>query len=268
MFLTLFAPASSAPAQEGPSIPPVAEIDSSYFHGRPDTSLAICERMFATGEDRSELRWRAARAAIVLGMIAPVGPERRLLYDRALHHARMGRELEPRDITARYWVAAAAGRRADRDDPVYSAKLALEAYELVTGILAEDSSHAGAHHVLGMLHAEVLRAPALVRMVAGRILRMDLARHASPREAERHLRRATELEPETLLYVADLAAFYRDRGRVHEAGALVLRLSRLPLRHPADGQIRSSAIASARRTAAIEFIPRMPGHPTVAASRP
>ena len=118
-----------------------------------------------------------------MGMMVPEGLGRREAYDRALLHARRGLDAAPTDGTVRYWLAAAAGRRANPDDPAYRARLAREVHEHVSAILAQDSAHAGAHHALGMLHAEVLRVPALVRFIGTRVLRVDLVRHASRERA-------------------------------------------------------------------------------------
>jgi len=242
MFLTLFAPAP-APLNDTSAI---ALIDSMYAAGDPAASLARCEARVVEKDD-PRVRWRAARAAIAMGMMRADGPERRLLYDRALAHARAGAKLAPNDVQARYWVAAAAGRRAHRDDPVLSARLALEVYDHASAILATDSTHAGAHHALGMLHAEVLRAPRLIRMIAGRVLRMDVANRANPREAERHLRRAVELEPTVLLYMADLAEFYARTRRHLEARTVAKRIGAVQSRHPMDYHIRQAFSADQER---------------------
>ena len=109
----------------------------------------------------------------------------------------------------------------------------------MSAILAQDSAHAGAHHMLGKLHAEVLRAPALVRFIATRVLRVDLVRHASREKAEFHLRRAVELEPEMIIYLADLATFYERQGRMTEARDLARRAIETIPRHPMDSAIRA-----------------------------
>ena len=219
------------------------QADSLYFAARPDQSLAVCERTITAGEDGRELRWRAARAAIAMGMSIAESPRRKELYDIALLHARRGLELAPQNIDARYWVAAAAGRRAHRDDPLLSVRLAYEVYEQVTPILATDSLHAGAHHALGELHAEVMRAPRFVRFIAGRVLRMDLAQRANAIDAERHLRRSVELGPEVMMFLVDLADFYGRAGRRTELDSVLVRMSQVPLRHPMDRTIRDARLA-------------------------
>ncbi len=220
-----------------------ARSDSAYFGARAADALALCEGAFESGLESAQLRWRAARAAIAIGMMRPDGLGRREAYDRALVHARRGLDSAPTDVTVRYWLAAAAGRRANRGDPAYSARLAREVHEHVSAILAQDSSHAGAHHMLGKLHSEVLRAPALVRFIATRVLRVDLVKHASRAKAEFHLRRAVELEPEMILYLADLATFYERQGRMTEARDLAQRVIEAIPRHPMDSAIRADVKA-------------------------
>src|SRR5688500_5609241 len=217
-----------------------AQADSLYFASNPAKALALCESAFGAAVDDAGLRWRAARAAIALGMLRPDRAERRTLYDAALRHARGAFGLAPDDRDASYWLAAAAGRRAHRDDPVYSAKLGREAHERVTAILAQDSAHAGAHHVLGMLHAEILRVPSWMRFVAGRVLRLDLAKRANWHSAEHHLRRAVELDPQMVLYLADLGDLHARAGNASEVKLLAARLDTLTALHPMDDSIRAA----------------------------
>src|SRR5262245_41809544 len=162
-----------------------------------------------------------------MGMMQPDGKDRRALYDNALAHARRSWSLAPDNIEARYWLAAAAGRRTHRGDPIYSARLGREVYEQAMAILAVDSTHGGAHHALGMLHAEVLRVPTLLRVVAGRTITNGLPR-ANEKEAERHLRRAVDLEPTMMIYLVDLANFYVRRGRARDAEDLARRIATTP----------------------------------------
>jgi Flp pilus assembly protein TadD len=220
-----------------------AQSDSLYFAFRPDSSLALSERVLATGVDHAALRWRATRAGIAIGMLQPDRAARIALYEQALRHARRALELAPDDREISYWVAAAAGRRADRNDPVLTAKLGREVYERASAILAADSSHAGAHHALGQVHSEVLRTPAWLRFVAGKVLRVNIMKYASLAAAERHLRRAAELEPDRILYVSDLANFLGRNGRTDEARALASRLTTLALVHPMDDHLRAACLA-------------------------
>jgi tetratricopeptide (TPR) repeat protein len=222
----------------------MAKADSLYFTFRADSSLALCERALTAGADVVELRWRATRAGIAIGMLEPNRARRITLYEQALRHARRALELAPADREMSYWVAAAAGRRADRNDPVLTSKLGREVYERTIAILAADSLHAGAHHALGQVHAEVLRVPAWLRFMAGRVLRVNIMKYASLAAAERHLRRAVELEPQSILYVSDLTHFLGRNGRVSDANTLAARLATLPAVHPFDENVRAATLAA------------------------
>jgi hypothetical protein len=237
---------ASAARPQGPhadGVAMAAQADSLYFASRPDRSLALCEREIAAGSDAVTLQWRAARAAIAMGMMIPESPRRKELYDIALAHARGGLALAPNDIVARYWVAAAAGRRAHRDDPILSIRLAYEVYEQVTAILAVDSLHAGAHHALGALNGEVMRAPAFVRFIAGRMLRMDLANRANWPDAEREMRRAVALDPSMMMFAVDLVNLYGRAGKTAQRDSALVRLGAVPLVHPMDRIIRDRCVA-------------------------
>ena len=226
--------------------PVTVRADSLYFAGNPVAALSVTADSSTTPAERAALEWRAARALIAIGMLQPEGKDRRSWYDDALVHARRAWSLAPDNIEARYWLAAAAGRRTYRSDPVYSARLGREVYEQAMAILAVDSTHAGAHHALGMLHAEVLRVPTVLRVVAGRTITNGLPR-ANEKEAERHLRRAVELEPTMMIYLVDLANFYVRRGRAREAEDLARRIATTPSRHPMDDKLRATFAAEWRR---------------------
>lgn len=232
---------AGVPAQAGGADPVGARADSLYF-AHPDKSLAFCEEQLAIADDAG-LHWRAARADIAMGMMIPESPRRKELYDSALAHARRGLALMPDSVETRYWVAASAGRRAHRDDPILSIRLAYEVYEQVTAILAVDSLHAGAHHALGALNSEVLRAPRFVRFVAARILRMDLAKRASWTEAELHMRRAVELDPRVMMYGVDLADLSGRAGRTAQRDSALARLNAVTPLHPQDRIIRDAVLA-------------------------
>lgn len=257
MFLTMYAPQRGTQHAEFRSIDAVAAVDSLYFAGQPLKSLSLGESFLIDTNDAG-LRWRSARAAIAVGMLTDAPGERTLLYERALLHARHAVALRPACTDARYWLAAAAGRRAHKDDPVNSARLAVVVHDLTTGILEEDSLHAGAHHALGVLHAEVTRVPALARFIASRVLRVDVASRASVRDAERHLKRAVMLDPSSVTYLADLAVFLIRSRRLAEADAVMRQLMSAPGRHPTDERVRGE----------VQRMRRAFGNPVAARPRP
>jgi hypothetical protein len=85
--------------------------------------------------------------------------------------------------------------------------------------------------------------PAFLRFIAGRVLRVNIMKYASLAEAERHLRRAAELEPRMVIYVADLANFLGRTGHPAEANEIARRLATLPSVHPMDDSVRAACLA-------------------------
>lgn len=232
---------SSPPLDEFRAI--AARADSMYFDGQPAAALSVCKAAIASGHEDAGLHWRAARAAIALGMLNDTIAERKALYQSAVGHARLAVSSAPQDLEARYWLAASAGRRASKGEIALSVRLAHEVYEHATAILAADSNHAAAHHALGMLHAEVLRVPRFVRFVIARAMRAAVMDRASWSQAEQHLLRAVELEPGMILYLSDLADVYGRAGRTTEAMDLARRIAATEPRHPMDYRIQARIAA-------------------------
>lgn len=241
--LMMPATGSAAHLRQHDSTEKVAALaDSLYFAADPMASLTVCERSISGGADGLGVRWRATRAAIALGMLTTDMVARTTNYDVALTHARRAVQMSPKDNDGRYWLAAAAGRRARADDLRLGIRLANEVHAQVSAILAADSMHAGAHHALGMLHLEALKIPRWVRLIVTHVMGLDVARHATWADAEEHLARAVALEPEMVVYLSDLADLYGRSGRVIERDRALARLAAMPPRHPMDSSYRDACL--------------------------
>lgn len=218
-----------------------AESDSLYFHFRPAEALARCEAALSRQPSDFEVLWRASRAQLVLGILADGREEQRRMYMRAEEFARRAVQVQPRRVEGHYWLAAAMGRRALHESIVTTARLASQVQTEAVTVLGIDSLHAGAHDVLGKLNSEVRNLPAVLRLIAGRVLGISVARYTSWELAERHLRRAIELDPSSVLYRADLAQLYLRMGRRSEAEATVRALGAMPRVHPPDALFQREA---------------------------
>ena len=87
-----------------------ARSDSAYFGARAADALALCEAAFESGLESAQLRWRAARAAIAMGMMRPDGLGRREAYDRALFMPAAGwTRRRPTSLYATGWRRPPAG---------------------------------------------------------------------------------------------------------------------------------------------------------------
>ncbi|MFM8780932.1 MAG: hypothetical protein ACKOFO_05585 [Gemmatimonadota bacterium] len=162
------------------------------------------------------LLWKAAIAAVDSGQYA--APDRQArLYADAARWADSAARLAPRDPDARVVRAIAAGRKALSLGPRDRVQYAVLVRDEVLAALAISPDHAGAHHVLGMWHAEILRLNPVARFAAKTLLGASVFAEADWEKAERALQRAVALEPDRITHRLDLAGVLADRGNV--AGA-------------------------------------------------
>lgn len=129
---------------------------------------------------------------------------------------------------ALYWVAALAALQAETAGTRAKIRLGQEAFAASGAALERDPLHAGAHHVMGRLHAGVLRLSGLTRWVAARLGLGDLLDQASWESASTHLRRAHELAPRHATYAFELGALLLSRGDTAAAVPLLEDVSARP----------------------------------------
>ncbi|MCA9737723.1 MAG: hypothetical protein R3E98_00385 [Gemmatimonadota bacterium] len=144
--------------------------------------------------------------------------------DALLHEARVRAvALAAADSSAEalYWVAALAALQAETAGTRAKIRLGQEAFAASEAALERDPQHAGAHHVMGRLHAGVLRLSGLTRWVAGRLGLGGLLEQASWESASHHLRRAHELAPRQATYAFELGALLLSRGDTAAARPLL-----------------------------------------------
>lgn len=157
---------------------------------------------------------RLARDRIERAMLRDPADEagRRPLAAEAERFARSAAELMPGDADGWFLLAAALGLRAEFEPFRRQVQTVAEVRQAALTALDRDSAHAGGHHVMGRLNYEAMRLPGVSRTIATRVLGSTLTRDASWESAERHLRRAAELEPDVLVHHLWLARTLAARG--------------------------------------------------------
>lgn len=184
-----------------------------------------------------------ARDAIRDGLLAESTDDRSHHFEDAEDHARSALELDPRDLEARYYLAAAVGLRAEHAGLHDQIRLGRESYDEAMAVLAVDPDHAGAHHIIGRLNAEIMRMGGMARFVVGRLLGSDLVRRASWDAAESHLLAAVQAEPDRALHRVELARVYMDTHRpelaLQQIDLIFQRVDGDPLRPLAETRART-----------------------------
>jgi Tfp pilus assembly protein PilF len=135
------------------------------------------------------------------------------LFLEAEDEARRAVAAEPDQVGTHFALAVVLGLRADVEGGRTKVRAAAALHDELTLLLEMDPEHARARHMLGRLHAGVMRMNGVVRWVATRLLGGDALDDASWAEAERHLAFAEERDPAMLGHHLQLANLYRDTDR-------------------------------------------------------
>lgn len=130
----------------------------------------------------------------------------------------------PDDVDLRYALATVFGSRANVEGGRTRVKAAQAMYTQALRVLELDPDHAGAHHLLGRLHAGVMRMDRISRFVATRLLGGGALAGASWSEARVRLEAAVVADPCVPDHHFELARLYAERGQPELA---IERLERL-----------------------------------------
>jgi tetratricopeptide (TPR) repeat protein len=181
-----------------------------------------------TDPNNAEALWRASVEAVNLGEFDD--QRRDSLYQLGEQYARRAVQADPNSSMAHFALAKALGRRAlslgARERVKYAGEVRKEALES----LKLDSLNAGALHVMGMWHANIMRLSGVTRFFAKNLLGGKTFGEANWKDAAGYLERAVTLEPDRIVHHLDLGAVYADRGekaKAREQYELAMRLKRL-----------------------------------------
>jgi tetratricopeptide (TPR) repeat protein len=232
----------ASPAMAQPVLPDaVASADDLYFADQPLESYELLKTHLETSPDDYEALWRAARAAVVIGIERKGITAQNEYLDPAIVLGDRAVAERPDGLEGLYWRGAAEGRRALNAGNDYASRLVQRVFDDAHAILALDSLHGGAHNLLGRVNYEIMDLSRVERFL-GRVLVSNQALSESSWEsAALHLRRAAELEPDNVLYWLDLGQLYMRRGRDEDAVTVLRRVTEMPSVHPPDELFKDTA---------------------------
>jgi len=181
--------------------------------------------------------------SLVEEAVATDEPERRkALLLEAERIARAEIDREGADAERRYALAITLGARANTEGGKAKIRAAAELREELESILEMDPQHAGAHHLLGRLHAAVQRMSRITRWVAINLLGGSALEEATWAAAEEHLAFAEAAAPGVLDHHLQLALLYRDTKRPELALREIEHLTALQASGPVDRLVLAEAM--------------------------
>jgi hypothetical protein len=147
------------------------------------------------------------------------GDEQRFVSDlvRLRDSLRVETAVRPSDVDGLHELAAVLGTLTELQGASAKVKTAQELDGLTRRILEIEPRHAGAHHIIGRLHAAVRRLGRIERFVATRVLGGSALSAASWETARRHLEAAATGDPCSPQHHYELARLYVDTGEATRA---------------------------------------------------
>jgi len=189
--------------------------------------------------NNAQALWKASVQSIDLGEFNDAA--RDSLYRLGEQYARRAVQADPKSSMAHFALAKSLGRRAlslgARERVKYAGEVRKEALEALT----LDSLNAGALHVMGMWHANIMRLSGFTRFLAKNLLGGKTFSEANWNDAARSLERAVSLEPDRVVHHLDLASVYRDRGEKEKAREQYQIALRLKLKDYNDKSYKAQA---------------------------
>lgn len=232
---TAVATAGRIDGARGPTVAELlAEGDRAFDARRANEALARYEQALTLAPDRYDVLWRTARTLIDVGESEPSEQRRRATFARASDLASRAVRADPGDPEGHFHRSRALGRVALSVSPRQRTQYAVEIREAALRALALDPGHAGAQHVLGRWHAEIMRLNGFMRSVAKTFLGGKVFDEASWAEAVRLLEGACDADPNRTIHLLALGQVYRDAGDRPAARRALEAALRAPLRDPND----------------------------------
>lgn len=195
----------------------VAAGDAEHASFNPAGALQHYEAALQLEPTHVEALGKASRSAADAGEQAPKGARRTELYRKATAYARSAVEAGPENAEAHFHLARALGLTAlsvgARERVRYATDIRAHALRALT----LDPDHAGALHVMGVWHAEVMRLSGVQRFFAKNLLGGKVFSEASWKDAVAYMEKAVAVDPDRLTHRLDLAKIYADVGEKAKA---------------------------------------------------
>ncbi len=210
----------------------------------PREALRLLQGILGHDSLHFEANWRSAVAWVDVGQETPDSircPARDSAYVAAERFARRAVAVDDARPEGHFVLAMALGRVALTRSKKDRVRYAIGIYEAATRTLAIDPNHDGAHHILGLWHAEAMRTSGFNRFMAKNLLGGKILSKANWASAIDHLETAVQIDPTRIFHRLDLAVIYIDRKRWSDARGELDRIVELPDRVSLDARYRSEA---------------------------
>ncbi len=212
--------------------------DSLFDAWEPAVALELLEGRIRQQPLDYHARWRAAQAALVLGILEDDPDIEVEWFQRAGEHGDAAVAIDSAGVDGLYWASIARGRLALQYGPRTSTELVQQMWDMTEALLRIDPDHPGAHNTLGKLNHEVEILSRWQRILGKLVLRKPFLSATSWGQALEYHRRAVELDPEVILFRKDLGESLHRSGDPEAARAVFEEALTLPEVWPVDARFK------------------------------
>lgn len=208
---------------------------------RAAAALAFYESALALQPDHYEALWRTAGTLVDVAEFDANATRRKAMFGRADTLARRATRVNPAHPEGHFQLSRTLGRVALSAPVRERTQYAIDIRDAAMRALAIDPAHAGALHVLGRWHAEIMRLNGVMRTIAKTFMGGKVFGEASWREAVRLLEAACAAEPARTVHLVALGQVYRDAGDKPAARRTLQAAIAAPLSDPNDEAYKREA---------------------------
>lgn len=222
--------------------------DSADAALQPEVALRHYQAALALDSTRYEALWKAARsiadvAKQIEGDEDALKRRRDSLYTVGRGYAEGAVRANPDGADGHFALAMVLGRLSRTKGSKERVRFARVIFDEATRAVQIDSTHDGAHHVLGAWHAEVKRLSGIQRFFAKALFGGGFMSQANWDAAVRHLERAVAFNPQDIYHRLELADVYADVGQFSKAREQLTAIATLPIADVLDHWYKEDAAA-------------------------
>lgn len=194
----------------------VHRADSLYKAFDGEASLSLYQQLLKQDSTFYPALWRTSMLYSRMGFDLGDEQKKKRYYEQALDLARKALKTEPDRVESHFAMGVALGRNALIAGARERVSTASAIKEHAEKAVKADSTHAGAHHLLGRWHLKLSNLNFAEKMAA-RWLYGGIPEGASMDQALSHLKQAAQLDPNYVIHWYDLGRAYHIDGKTDRA---------------------------------------------------
>ncbi len=220
--------------------------DSAHAALAPAQALEHYRAALALDSTRYDALWKAGRELVdiakqIEGKDDSSKHLRDSLYTAARAYGDAAVRVNPTGADGHFTVGQALGRLSRTRGGKERVRFAKIIYDEGMKAIELDSTHDGAHHLIGAWHAEVKRLSGFQKFFAKALFGGGFLDKGNWEDAQKYLARAVALKPQNIFHRLELAEVYVDVGKYSKAREQLSALATLPIADVLDHTYQHNA---------------------------